>query len=112
MCATLQTLLKSVTASLRHLDPYVTEVCKLKIIVKVYVCSLSSPLPFQALLNTTSHAGLAASKPRLPVRVKVIQALIRCPGMVVNVRTLVKNIRDKATEIIKGELFIFEVTEN
>ena len=36
------------------------------------------------------------------MRVKVIQALIRSSGIVVNVRTIVKNIRDKATEIVKG----------
>ena len=36
------------------------------------------------------------------MRVKVIQALIRSAGKVVNVHTIVKNIRDKATEIIKG----------
>ena len=31
-----------------------------------------------------------------------MQAIICSSGKVVNVRTLVKNIRDKATEIIKG----------
>ena len=35
------------------------------------------------------------------MRVKVIQALI-CSSGIVNVRTIVKNICDKATEIIKG----------
>ena len=51
-------------------------------------------------------------KAKLPVRVKVIQALIRSPGMVVNVRTLVKNIRDKATEIIKGKVGLNTIMPN
>ena len=53
-------------------------------------------------MSTSSQPGIGQAKPRLPVRVKVIQALIRSSGMVVNVRTIVKNIRDKATEIVKG----------
>ena len=36
------------------------------------------------------------------MRVKVIQALICSSGIVVNVRTIVKNIHDKATETVKG----------
>ena len=40
---------------------------------------------------------------------KVVQAIIRSCGRVVNVRTLVKNIRDKATEIIKG-IEVYNVT--
>ena len=55
-----------------------------------------------ALFSGSSGQQYACSKPKLPVRVKVIQALIRSSGKVVNVRTIVKNIRDRATEIIKG----------
>ena len=55
-----------------------------------------------ALFSGTTGQQYACSKPKLPVRVKVIQALIRSSGKVVNVRTIVKNIRDRATEIIKG----------
>ena len=36
---------------------------------------------------------------------KVVQAIICSSGRVINVRTLVKNICDKATEIIKGIQF-------
>ena len=55
-----------------------------------------------ALLHPSSEPLYTIGKPKLPVRVKVIQALIRSSGKVLNVRTIVKNIRDKATEIIKG----------
>ena len=55
-----------------------------------------------ALLHPSSGLTYSIGKPKLPVRVKVIQALIRSAGKVVNVCTIVKNIRDKATEIIKG----------
>ena len=56
-----------------------------------------------ALLNPSSGPTYTIGKPKLPIRVKVIQSLIRSAGQVVNVRTIVKNIRDKATEIIKGK---------
>lgn len=55
-----------------------------------------------ALLNPSGGPTYSFGKPKLPVRVKVVQALIRSSGKVVNVRTIVKNIRDRATEIIKG----------
>ena len=55
-----------------------------------------------ALLNPTGGPSYALGKLKLPIRVKVIQALIHSAGQVVNVRTIVKNIRDKATEVIKG----------
>ena len=55
-----------------------------------------------ALLNPTGGPTYALGKPKLPIRVKVIQALIRSAGQVVNVRTIVKNICDKTTEVIKG----------
>ena len=54
---------------------------------------------FWALLSPTSIGG---TRTRLPVHTKVIQALIRTCGMVVNVQTIVKNICHKATKIIKG----------
>ena len=50
----------------------------------------------------SAQSLVSIAKPKLPVRVKVIQALIRSNGVVVNVCTIVKNIRDKATEVIKG----------
>ena len=40
---------------------------------------------------------------------KVVQAIIHSCGRVVNVRTFLKNIRDKATEIIKG-IEVYNVT--
>ena len=55
-----------------------------------------------ALLQPTSGSLYPIGKPKLPVRVKVVQAIIRSAGHVVNVRSIVKNICDKATEIIKG----------
>ena len=57
-----------------------------------------------ALLSPTSGPTYTIGKPKLPICVKVIQSIIRSAGQVVNVRTIVKNIRDKATEIIKGIL--------
>ena len=56
----------------------------------------------KALLQNSLNTPLNISKPKLPIRTKVVQAIIRSSGRVVNVRTLVKNIWDKATEIIKG----------
>ena len=54
------------------------------------------------LLGDGKGQTYTSGKPKLPVRVKVIQSLIRTSGKVVNVCTIVKNIRDRATEIIKG----------
>ena len=55
-----------------------------------------------ALLHPSAGPTYSIGNPKLPVHIKVIQALIRSAGKVVNVQTIVKNIRDKATEIIKG----------
>ena len=63
----------------------------------------------KALLQNSLNTPLSISKPKLPIRTKVVQAIIRSSGRVVNVRTLVKNIRDKATEIIKGIRNIFVI---
>ena len=54
------------------------------------------------LLGTASGQMFTTVKPKLPVRVKVIQSLIRTSGKVVNICIIVKNIRERATEIIKG----------
>ena len=54
-----------------------------------------------ALLHPSCGPTYSIGKPKLPVRVKVIQALIRSAGKVVNVCTVVKNIWDKATEKLK-----------
>ena len=54
------------------------------------------------LLGAASGQMFTMGKPKLPVRVKVIQSLIQTSGKVVNIRIIVKNIRDRATEIIKG----------
>ena len=62
-----------------------------------------------ALLHPSSGPTYLIGKPKLPVGVKVIQALIRSAGKVVNVWTIVKNIRDKATEIIKGMYYISSI---
>ena len=59
-----------------------------------------------ALLHPSSGPTYSIDKPKLPMQVKVIQALIRSAGKVVNVWTIIKNIRDKATEIIKGMYYI------
>ena len=65
--------------------------------------SYSQPETFSsALLNPTAGPTYSFGKPKLPVHVKVVQALIRSSGKVVNVCTIVKNIHDQATEIIKG----------
>ena len=54
------------------------------------------------LLGAASGQMFTTGKPKLPMRVKVIQSLIRTSGKVVNICIIVKNIRDRATEIIKG----------
>ena len=58
------------------------------------------------LLGDGKGQTYTLGKPKLPVRVKVIQLLICTSGKVVNVCTIVKNIRDRATEIIKGKICI------
>ena len=62
-----------------------------------------------ALLHPSSEPTYSIGKPELPMQVKVIQALIRSAGKVVNVWTIIKNIRDKATEIIKGMYYISSI---
>ena len=57
---------------------------------------------FLTLLGTASGQMFTTGKPKLSMRVKLIQSLIWTSGKVVNVRIIVKNIRDRATEIIKG----------
>ena len=57
---------------------------------------------FSTLLGAASGQMFTMGKPKLPMRVKVIQSLIWTSGKVVNVCIIVKNIRDRATEIIKG----------
>ena len=54
------------------------------------------------LLGAASGQMFTTGKPKFPVRVKVIQSLICVSGKVVNVHIIVKNIRDRATKIIKG----------
>ena len=54
------------------------------------------------LLGEASGQMFTTGKPKLPMRVKVIQLLIQTSGKVVKVCIIVKNIRDRATEIIKG----------
>ena len=54
------------------------------------------------LLGAASGQMFTMDKPKLPMRVKVIQSLIQTSGKVVNICIIVKNIRDRATEIIKG----------
>ena len=54
------------------------------------------------LLGAASGQMFTTGKPKLPMRIKVIQSLIRTSGKVVNVHIIVKNIRDRATGIIKG----------
>ena len=56
----------------------------------------------QALLQNSLNNSFTIRRPKLPIRTKVVQAIIWSSGKVVNVRTLVKNICDKAMEIIKG----------
>ena len=56
----------------------------------------------QALLQNSLNNSFTIGRPKLPIRTKVVQAIVQSSGKVVNVRILVKNIRDKATEIIKG----------
>ena len=58
------------------------------------------------LLGDGKGQTYTSGKHKLCVRVKVIQALIHTNGKVVNVHTIVKNIRDRATEIIKGKICI------
>ena len=42
------------------------------------------------------------SRPMMTNKQKVLQAVIRTPGVVVNVRTMVKNIRKITTQTAKG----------
>ena len=57
----------------------------------------------QALLPSNACMSLTVSKPKLTIRTKVVQSIIRSCGVIANCRSLVKNIRYNATEVIKGE---------
>ena len=73
------------------------------IISKTFYCIFYK----QALLQNSLNTSFTIGRPKLPIRTKVVQAIICSSGKVVNVRTLVKNIREKATEIIKGNSTYF-----
>ena len=51
-----------------------------------------------------SSLNTSISKPKVSDRNKVVHAIIKSSGAVVNVRTLAKNIRNMTTEMVKGKL--------
>ena len=57
---------------------------------------------FQAVLDKIPSSGLVIGKPKLTATQHVVHGIIRSSGIVVNVRNIAKNIRDKSMELIKG----------
>ena len=57
---------------------------------------------FQAVLDKIPPSGLVIGKPKLTTTQHVVHGIIRSSGIVVNVRNIAKNIRDKSTDLIKG----------
>ena len=56
---------------------------------------------FQAIFSQQQTAVMHLLKPKPSDRERVVNGLIHCPGMAVQVRTLSKNIRHVGTEVIK-----------
>ena len=57
----------------------------------------------QSLLVRGMPKNVKINKPMLTNRQKVLSALIRSSGVVLNVRNLVKNIRNITTQTVKGK---------
>ena len=57
---------------------------------------------FQAVLDKIPSSGLVIGKPKLTTSQHVVHGIIRSSGIVVNVRNIAKNIRDKSKDLIKG----------
>ena len=51
-----------------------------------------------------SSLNISISKPKVSDRNNVVHTIMKSSGAVVNVRTLAKNIRSMATEMVKGKL--------
>lgn len=57
---------------------------------------------FQSLLVRGMTKNVRINKPMLTNRQKVLSAVIRSSGAVINVRNMVKNIRNITTQTVKG----------
>ena len=61
----------------------------------------------QSLLVRGMPKNVKINKPMLTNRQKVLSALIRSTGVVVNVRNMVKKIRNITTQTVKGKQIFF-----
>ena len=55
--------------------------------VDIYSENVIDFFDLQALLQNTLNNSFTIGRPKLPIRTKVVQAIICCSGKVVNVRT-------------------------
>ena len=62
---------------------------------------------FQSLLARGVSKCIKVNKPMFTNRQKVLHAIIRSPGIVVNVQNMVKNIRKIMTQTAKGLFFFY-----
>ena len=65
--------------------------------------SIYKNMLLQSLLVRGMTKNVKINKPMLTNRQKVLSALIRSSGVVVNVRNMVKNIRNITTQTVKGK---------
>ena len=61
------------------------------------------PFHFQSLLVRGMTKNVKINKPMLTNRQKVLSGIIRSFGVVINVRNMVKNIRNITTQTVKGQ---------
>ena len=61
------------------------------------------PFNFQSLLVRGMTKNVKINKPMLTNRQKVLSGIIRSFGAVINVRNMVKNIRNITTQTVKGQ---------
>ena len=61
------------------------------------------PFNFQSLLVRGMTKNVKINKPMLTNRQKVLSGIIRSFGVVINVRNMVKNVRNITTQTVKGQ---------
>ena len=64
---------------------------------------------FQSLLVRGITKNVKINRPMLTNRQKVLSAVIRSSGAVINVRNMVKNIRKITTQTVKGKKYYYEM---
>ena len=58
----------------------------------------------QAIFGGGNTSFTTVTKPKPTDTSKVVSAVVRSPGCIANVRLLTKNIKNMATEVVKGKI--------